>query len=80
MRKSSAGAKTKATQQQPSLEAQLQATLNVIPAYTSYAGPSGALTLVNQRTADYIGLRKTILCASVLTRTQSGLPIFPFCV
>jgi PAS domain S-box-containing protein len=35
---------------------QLQATLNVIPAYTWYAAPSGALTFVNKRTADYLGL------------------------
>src|SRR6266567_7472133 len=40
------------------LEAQLQATLNVIPAYTWYAAPSGALTFVNQRCADYLGLPK----------------------
>src|SRR6266849_479934 len=39
-----------------SLEAQLQATLNMIPAYTWYAAPSGALTFVNKRTADYLGL------------------------
>jgi len=40
------------------LEAQLQATLNIIPAYTWYAGPSGALTFVNERCADYLGLPK----------------------
>jgi hypothetical protein len=34
----------------------LQATLNVIPAYTWYAAPSGALTFVNKRTADYMAL------------------------
>src|SRR5262245_23526187 len=39
------------------LEAQLQATLNIIPAYTWYAVPSGALTFVNQRCADYLGLQ-----------------------
>src|SRR6266481_8668591 len=39
-------------------EPQLRATLNVIPAYTWYAGPSGALTFVNERTADYLGLPK----------------------
>ena len=39
-------------------EAQLQATLNVIPAYTWYALPSGALTFVSYRTADYLGLPK----------------------
>src|SRR5215472_9343210 len=40
------------------LEAQLRATLDVIPAYTWYADPSGALTFVNKRHADYIGLPK----------------------
>jgi formate hydrogenlyase transcriptional activator len=39
-------------------EAQLQATLNAIPAYTWYAIPSGGLTFVNQRCADYLGLPK----------------------
>jgi len=42
----------------PWLEAQLQATLNVIPAYTWYALPSGGLTFVNERTGDYLGLPK----------------------
>jgi PAS domain S-box-containing protein len=37
---------------------QLQATLNVIPAYTWYASSSGGLTFVNRRTADYLGLPK----------------------
>jgi PAS domain S-box-containing protein len=46
------------TQQQPDFEAQLQSTLNVIPAYTWYAAPSGALTFVNKRHADYLGLPK----------------------
>jgi PAS domain S-box-containing protein len=46
------------TQQYPRLEAQLQATLNVIPAYTWYALPSGALTFANERTGDYLGLPK----------------------
>src|SRR5438874_1037528 len=40
------------------LEAHLQATLNVIPAHTWYAPPSGALTFVNTRCADYLGLPK----------------------
>jgi PAS domain S-box-containing protein len=39
-------------------EAQLQAILNVLPAFTWYAAPSGALTFVNKRTADYLGLAK----------------------
>jgi PAS domain S-box-containing protein len=38
--------------------AQLQATLNVIPAHTWYAAPAGDLTFVNKRTADYLGLPK----------------------
>ena len=41
-----------------SLEAQLRATLNMIPAYTWYAAPSGGLTFVNERSADYLGLAK----------------------
>src|ERR1700734_1316660 len=41
-----------------SLEERLQATLDMIPAYTWYAAPSGALTFVNERTADYLGLPK----------------------
>jgi PAS domain S-box-containing protein len=36
----------------------LQATLNVIPAHAWYAAPSGGLTFVNKRTADYLGLPK----------------------
>src|ERR1700726_3656795 len=39
-----------------SLEAQLQATLDMIPAFTWYAAPSGALLFVNSRNADYAGL------------------------
>jgi PAS domain S-box-containing protein len=34
----------------------VQAILNVIPAHTWYASPSGGLTFVNTRTADYLGL------------------------
>ncbi|PYO87233.1 MAG: PAS domain-containing sensor histidine kinase, partial [Gemmatimonadetes bacterium] len=39
-----------------SREAQLQATLDKIPAYTWYANPTGGLTFVNTRCADYLGL------------------------
>ena len=39
-------------------EAQLQAILNVIPAYTWYAVPSGALTFASKRSSDYLGLPK----------------------
>ena len=35
---------------------QLKATLNLIPANTWYATPSGGLTFVNKRNADYGGL------------------------
>jgi PAS domain S-box-containing protein len=48
----------KKAEEQPGFAAQLQATLNVIPAYTWYAAPSGGLTFVNKRTADYLGLPK----------------------
>lgn len=40
------------------LEAQLKATLNIVPAYAWYALPNGALTFVNERTADYLSLPK----------------------
>ena len=43
---------------QPGFKAQMQAILNVIPAHTWYASPSGGLTFVNTRTADYLGLPK----------------------
>jgi PAS domain S-box-containing protein len=39
-----------------SLEARLQATLTVIPANVWYAAPTGALTFVNKRIADYLDL------------------------
>jgi PAS domain-containing protein len=44
--------------QHGSFEAQLQATLNIVPVYAWYALPNGALTFVNERTADYLGLPK----------------------
>jgi PAS domain S-box-containing protein len=43
-------------EEHPRSAAQLQATLNMIPAYTWYAAPSGGLTFVNKRTADCLGL------------------------
>jgi PAS domain S-box-containing protein len=48
----------KKAEDQPGYVAELQATLNVIPAHTWYASPSGGLTFVNKRTADYLGLPK----------------------
>jgi PAS domain S-box-containing protein len=47
-----------ASGQEPSFAAQLRKTLNTIPAYTWYALPSGVLTFVNERYADYLGLAK----------------------
>src|SRR5712675_339382 len=48
----------KKAEEQSRFLAQLRATLNVIPAYAWYAAPSGGLTFVNKRTADYFGLPK----------------------
>jgi PAS domain S-box-containing protein len=48
----------KKAEEQSRFLAQLQVSLNVLPAYTWYAAPSGALTFVNKRTADYLGLPK----------------------
>jgi len=42
----------KEAEEQSRFLAQLQATLNVIPAYAWYASSSGGLTFVNKRTAD----------------------------
>jgi PAS domain S-box-containing protein len=49
---------SKKAEEQSRFLAQLQATLNLIPAHTWYAAPSGGLTFVNKRTADYLGLPK----------------------
>jgi signal transduction histidine kinase len=46
----------KKTEVQPGFMAQVQAILNVLPTYTWYAAPRGALTFVNTRTADYLGI------------------------
>src|SRR5277367_2913522 len=35
---------------------QLRTTLSLVPAYTWYAAPSGGLSFVSERGADYIGL------------------------
>jgi PAS domain S-box-containing protein len=48
--------KSKRAEEQPRSAAQLQATLNVIPAYAWYAAASGGITFVNKRTADYLGV------------------------
>ena len=57
-RREIARARERLAEDQPGYVAQLQATLNVIPAHTWYASPSGGLTFVNKRTADYLGLPK----------------------
>ena len=54
----SGGAEGRKAEVQPGFMAQVQAILNVIPAYTWYAAPSGALIFVNKRTAEYLGLPK----------------------
>jgi PAS domain S-box-containing protein len=46
----------KKAEEQSRFLAQLQASLNVIPAYAWCAAPSGGLTFVNKRTAEYLGL------------------------
>src|SRR5258708_1249478 len=38
------------------LGAELQLALNLVPAHTWYASPSGALTFLNERGSDYLGL------------------------
>ena len=43
-------------QKRPPLGAELQVALNLIPAHTWYAVPSGALTFLNGRGSDYLGL------------------------
>jgi hypothetical protein len=48
-----------------SLAAKLQATLNMIPAYTRYAAPSTALTLMNEKE-----LRRTSDSLAVLVRIE----------
>ena len=47
-----------ATEERPPLGAELRVALNLIPAHTWYANPSGALTFVNERGSDYLGLPK----------------------
>jgi PAS domain S-box-containing protein len=52
----SVGSEGKKAEVQPGFMAQVQAILNVIPAYTWYAVAAGALTFVNKNTADYLGI------------------------
>ena len=59
-----------------SLEAKLQATLNMIPAYTMYAAPSTALTLMNdkklRRRSDSLTVLVRIEKLSAQVRVDSG--------
>jgi PAS domain S-box-containing protein len=50
------GSEGKKAEVRPGFVPQLQAILNVLPAYTWYAAPRGALTFVNTRTAEYLGI------------------------
>jgi PAS domain S-box-containing protein len=52
----SAGSASKKAEVRAGFMAPVQAILNVIPAYTWYAAPSGGLTFVNKRTAAYLGI------------------------
>src|SRR5580658_10124513 len=58
MERSMSKDEVKKAEEGPSFVTHLQATLNVVPAHTWYAAPSGGLTFVNKRTADYLGLPK----------------------
>src|SRR4051794_15882640 len=46
------------TQRRPPLRAELQAALNLIPAFAWYCNASGGLTFLNERGSDYLGLPK----------------------
>src|SRR5438552_2740998 len=46
------------SQRRPPLLEELQVALNLIPAHVWYANPSGAVTFLNERGSDYLGLPK----------------------
>jgi PAS domain S-box-containing protein len=48
----------KKTEEWPRFVTELQAILNVLPAYSWYGTPSGSLTFVNKRQADFLGVPK----------------------
>ena len=52
------GSDGKNAQVHPGFMAQVQAILNVLPAYIWYGAPSGSLTFVNKRQADFLGVPK----------------------
>jgi hypothetical protein len=64
-----------AAKSESELQAQLQATLNVLPAYTWYADPSGALTFVNKRHAGWFltfGILLTVLGVVCVRKAQTA--------
>ena len=54
----STGSEGKTAEVKPGFMAQVRAILNMLPAYTWYSAPSGGLTFVNKRTAEYLGVPK----------------------
>src|SRR5437667_4800821 len=46
------------SQRRPPLLDELQVALNLIPSHVWYANPSGAVTFLNERGSDYLGLPK----------------------
>src|SRR5258706_13924466 len=50
------GSEGKKAEEQPRFVKQLQGILNVLPAYTCYATPSGPLIFLTKRTPVYLGL------------------------
>jgi PAS domain-containing protein len=50
------GSEGKNAEAQPGFMAQMRAVLNVLPAYVWYGTPSGVLTFVNKRQAEFLGV------------------------
>src|SRR5258708_26717314 len=67
-----------ATQERRPSQAELQVALNLIPTHTWYANPSGAVTFVNERASDYLGLPKVHPLRSGIKLAPRGIPISPF--
>jgi len=63
-----------------SLKAQLQATLDMIPAFHVACGAIGALLFVNSRCADYLACQRIIRFDSEPSLTPRGTLISPFCI
>jgi hypothetical protein len=67
-----------ATQKRPPLPAELRIALNLIPAQSWYAVPSGALIFLNERGSDYLGLPKDHPLRLSIDTGAEWDPIFPF--